>query len=169
MKVAAKRVAQVTGTSVPNNLPPYLTSFVGRRRDINALKSLLQHSRMVTLAGPGGAGKSRLASELGHALLKLWPDGAWWAALAPVSDPRQVPGAVVTALELPGQRSAQRVAITWLSTRRALLVLDTCEHLVAACAEFCQVALERCPELTIIATSREPLGVAGETSWTVQS
>jgi predicted ATPase/DNA-binding NarL/FixJ family response regulator len=169
VKAAAKRDAQAANAAVPTNLPRYLTSFVGRRGELNALKSLLERSRMVTLSGPGGAGKSRLAAELGHALLILWPDGAWWAALAPVNDPRHVPGAVVTALELRGQGSAQDVAIAWLTTRRTLLVLDNCEHLVAACAEFCQAALERCPELTIMATSREALGVPGETRWAVAS
>jgi predicted ATPase/DNA-binding CsgD family transcriptional regulator len=89
--------------------------------------------------------------------------------LAPVNDPRQVAGAVVSALELPGRGPAQEVVIAWLAARRALLVLDNCEHLVEACAEFCQAALGGCPELTIMATSREALGVAGEAHWPVSS
>ena len=169
MNAEAKRGVQAAGAAIPTNLPKYLTSFVARRGELKALKSLLERSRTLTLVGPGGSGKSRLAAELGNASLKLWPDGAWWVALAPVNDPRQVPGAVVTALELPGQRSAQEVAIAWLTARRALLVMDNCEHLVAACAEFCQAALERCAELTIIATSREALGIPGETRWAVAS
>jgi predicted ATPase/DNA-binding CsgD family transcriptional regulator len=166
---AAKRGRQGTDTVPPNNLPRYLTSFVGRGAELTAIKSLLERSRMVTLAGPGGAGKSRLAAELCHGFLDLWPGGVWWVALASVSDPRQVPGAVVAALELPGQGPPQDVAIAWLSARRALLVVDNCEHLVEACAMFCQAALERCPELTIITTSREALRVPGETLWAVVS
>jgi predicted ATPase len=86
-----------------------------------------------------------------------------------VNDSRQMAGAVVAALELPGQGPAQDVAIAWLAAKRALLVLDDCEHLVAACADFCEAALQRCPELTIIATSQEALGVPGETRWPVSS
>jgi predicted ATPase/DNA-binding CsgD family transcriptional regulator len=164
---AAKRVRQGTSADIPNNLPRYLTSFVGRSGELTALKSLLQRSRMVTLLGPGGAGKSRLAAELAQTFPDLWPGGAWWVSLAPVDDPRRVPGAVVAALELPGRRPAKDVAIAWLSARRALLVIDNCEHLVAACAAFCQAVLERCPELTIITTSREALRVPGETHWAV--
>jgi predicted ATPase/DNA-binding CsgD family transcriptional regulator len=166
---AAKRSRQGTNAAPPNNLPRYLTSFVGRGGELIALKSLLENSRMITLAGPGGAGKSRLAAEFGHAFLDLWPGGAWWVALGSVSDPRHVPGAVVAALELPGQGPPQDAAIAWLSARRALLVVDDCEHLVAACALFCQAALELCPELTIITTSREALRVPGETLWAVAS
>lgn len=166
---APKRSRQGTNAAPPNNLPRYLTSFVGRGDELTALKSLLENSRLVTLAGPGGAGKSRLAAEFGYAFLDLWPGGAWWVALASVNDPRQVPGAVVASLELPGQGPAEDVAIAWLSARRALLVVDNCEHLVAACAAFCQSALERCPELTIITTSREALRVPGETLWAVAS
>lgn len=167
MKPAAKRGRQAVGAANPNNLPRYLTSFVPRKGELAALKALLARSRMVTLTGPGGAGKSRLAAELGRASLDLWPDGVWWVELAPFNDPDQVAGAVVAALALPARGSAEDVAAAFLATRRALLVMDNCEHLVAACAEFCQWTLERCPELTIVATSREALGVSGEGRWPV--
>jgi predicted ATPase/DNA-binding CsgD family transcriptional regulator len=169
MEAATRRGRRVIGEAAPNNLPRYLTSFVGRRTDLIALKSVLTRSRMVTLVGPGGGGKSRLAAELCRARLDRWADGVWWVELAPVNDPRQVAGAVVSALELPGRGPALDVLIAWLAARRALLVLDNCEHLVAACADFCQAALEHCPELTIITTSREALGVAGEAHWPVSS
>lgn len=169
MEPADRGSQQATGAAVANNLPHYLTSFVGREGELTALKRLVARSRMVTLTGPGGAGKSRLAAALGRACLNLWPDGAWWVELAPVSDPRQVAGAVVSSLALPGRGPAQDVVIAWLAARRALLVLDNCEHLVAACAEFCQAALERCPQLSIIATSREAVGVPGETHSPVSS
>jgi non-specific serine/threonine protein kinase len=169
VEASARRGLRVVGEDVPNNLPHYLTSFVGRRADLSALKSLLARSRMMTVTGPGGAGKSRLAAELGSACLDRWPDGVWWVDLASVDDPRQMPSAVVATLKLPGRGLALDVVAAWLATRRALLVLDNCEHLVKACAEFCQAALERCRELTVIATSREPLGVHGEAQWPVSS
>jgi len=150
----------------PINLPHHLTSFVGREAELRSLKALLANSRMVTLIGTGGAGKSRLAAELTRASLKLWPDGVWWIELAPAND---VAGAVVATLELPGRGPAEGVVTSWLASRRTLLVLDNCEHLVAECAAFCHAALRRCPELTIIATSREALGVSGEARWPVSS
>jgi predicted ATPase/DNA-binding CsgD family transcriptional regulator len=152
--------------ATPINLPRHLTSFVGREAELRSLKGLIRTSRMVTLTGTGGAGKSRLAAELASATLELWPDGVWWIELAPVND---VAGAVVATLELPGRGTARDVVTSWLATRRAALVLDNCEQLAAECASFCQAALERCPQLSIIATSREPLGVPGETRWPVGS
>jgi predicted ATPase/class 3 adenylate cyclase/DNA-binding CsgD family transcriptional regulator len=151
------------------NVPHYVTTFVGRSAELSALKSSLARSRIVTLTGAGGSGKTRLAAELGRAYLRLRPGGVWWVELAPIDDPLQVPGAVVTALQLPGQGPAQEIVTAWLAARRAVLVLDNCEHLVTACAEFCQAVLQRCPELTIIATSRESLGVPGEVRWPVSS
>jgi predicted ATPase/class 3 adenylate cyclase/DNA-binding CsgD family transcriptional regulator len=151
------------------NLPRYLDTFIGRSAELTALKSSLAKSRMVTLTGAGGSGKTRLAAELGWACLDDWPGGVWWVDLASVDDPSQVPGAAVAALHLSGRGRAQEVVTAWLAARRAVLVLDDCEHLVAACAEFCQAALERCPELSIIATSQEGLGVLGELRWPVSS
>ncbi len=168
MKAAAK-ASSPSSAAVPNNLPNYLTSFVGRKDELAALKALIARSRMVTLVGPGGAGKSRLAVALGAAHSDLWPEGLWWVELAPVNDLDQVAGAVVAALGLPGRGPAQDVAISWLAARRTLLVLDNCEHLVKGCAEFCQAALERCSNLTILATSREALGLPGEARWPVSS
>jgi predicted ATPase/DNA-binding CsgD family transcriptional regulator len=169
MEAAATPGWDAIGESAPNTLPRPLTSFVGRGTELSRLKSLLARSRMVTLTGPGGSGKSRLATELGRACHELWPRAIWWVDLSSVQDPRLVAGAVVSALELRGQGTAQDVVIAWLATRPALLILDNCEHLLGACADFCQVALERCPELTIVATSREPLGVQGEARWPVTS
>ena len=169
MEAAARRGWRVIGEVVPNNLPRYLTSFVGRRTDLSALKSLVARSRMVTVTGPGGVGKSRLAAELVRARHDNWPEGIWWVELAPVVDPRQMPGTVVSALDLDGRGRAKDVVAVWLAAKQTLLVLDNCEHLVAACADFCQELLDRCPQLTIIATSREHLGVAGEARWPVSS
>jgi len=159
--VAGSRQAAVT---VPNNLPRFLTSFVGRESDIRSLKSLLGTSRMVTITGTGGAGKSRLAVEVARSSADAWPDGVWWIELAAAID---VAGWLVTTLELPGRGPALRVVASWLAAKRALLVLDNCEHIVAACASACRQLLEQCPELTILATSREPLGVPGEARWPI--
>ena len=162
------RVA-VRGKHAPaasSNLPRHLTSFVGREAELRSLKGLLSTSRLVTLTGTGGAGKSRLASEFAQANANLWPDGVWWIELTGADD---VSGAVVATLELPGRGPAQDVVASWLAARKALLVLDNCEHLVADCAIFSQRMLERCPQLGIIATSREALGVPGEARWPVAS
>jgi predicted ATPase/DNA-binding CsgD family transcriptional regulator len=153
-------------TAAPSNLPNHLTSFVGREAELRSLKRLLSTSRLVTLTGTGGAGKSRLASELATANSSLWPDGVWWIELAATDD---VSGAVVATLELPGRGPAQDVAASWLAARKALLILDNCEHVVADCAAFCHRMLQRCPELNILATSREALGVPGEARWPVSS
>lgn len=150
----------------PNNLPNHLTSFVGRDADLRSLKGLLGTTRMLTLVGTGGAGKSRLAVQTAKSNLNLWPDGAWWIELEAAKD---VSGAVFAVLELPGRGVAQDVISSWLAARRGLLVLDNCEQLVEDCAAFCQTTLERCPQLTIIATSREALGVPGEVRWPVSS
>jgi predicted ATPase/class 3 adenylate cyclase/DNA-binding CsgD family transcriptional regulator len=149
------------------NMRRYLTTFVGRSAELSALKSLLPKTPLVTLTGAGGSGKTRLAAELGQACLHLWPGGIWWVDMAPLDDSRQVPGAVAAALQLAGRGPADAAVMTWLADRRAVLILDNCEHVVAACAAFCQAALESCPDLTIIATSREPLGVPGEVCWPI--
>ena len=149
-----------------SNVPHHLTSFVGREAELRSLKGLLATSRLVTLTGTGGAGKSRLVAEVARANANLWPDGVWWIDLAAADD---VSGAVVATLELPGRGFAQDVVASWLAARKALLVLDNCEHLVADCATFCQKMLERCAQLNIIATSRESLGVPGEARWPVTS
>ncbi|MGW2118405.1 ATP-binding protein [Streptomyces zhihengii] len=161
------------------NLRARLTSFVGREPEVRALTGDLEAARLVTLLGPGGAGKTRLSQEAGEALAGRWPDGVWLAELAPVDDPATVPEAVLTAvggretvLRAGGAeelRAADRHgddATTRLTEhcarRRMLLLLDNCEHVVDAAAALAQRLLEECPGLTVLATSREPLGVPGE-------
>ena len=152
--------------AVPNNLPHLLTSFVGREAELRSLKALLGTARMVTITGTGGAGKSRLAVEVARSAADAWPDGIWWIELAAAND---VAGWLVTTLELPGRGSALKVVASWLAAKRALLVLDNCEHIVAACAEASQALLEQCPALAILTTSREPIGVPGEARWPMTS
>ena len=149
-------------TAAPLNLPLDLTSFVGREADLRSLKGLLKTARLVTLTGTGGAGKSRLAAQVARTNSDAWPDGAWWVELAAESD---VAEAVVASLELRGRGSPQAVVASWLAPREALLILDNCEHLIAQSAAFSHFVLQRCPKVTILATSREPLGVAGEVRW----
>ena len=149
-----------------HNLPLHLTSFVDREADLRSLKSLLRTARLVTLTGTGGSGKSRLAVEAARANHDAWPDGVWWVALADETD---VPAAVVARLELPGRGSPDEVVASWLAPRQALLILDNCEHVIVQSAAFSHLLLQRCPRLTILATSREPLGVAGEVRWPVSS
>ncbi|MFE2973661.1 BTAD domain-containing putative transcriptional regulator [Streptomyces sp. NPDC059258] len=163
----------------PGNLRARLTSFVGRGTDIAALREDLGRARLVTLLGPGGAGKTRLSQETAEAAADAWPDGVWLAELAPVDDPDTVPEAVLTALGaretvLRGAgaeelRAADRtggdplVRLTeHCAPRRMLLLLDNCEHVVGAAAALTDHLLTRCPQLTVLATSREPLGVPGE-------
>ncbi|MFD8689256.1 ATP-binding protein [Streptomyces sp. NPDC059651] len=162
------------------NLRARLTSFVGRERDIGDLRDDLSRARLVTLLGPGGAGKTRLSQETAESFgPAAWPDGVWLAELAPVDDPEAVPEAVLGALGaretvLRGAgaeelRAAERGAGEPLSRltehcsrRRMLLLLDNCEHVIEAAAALADHLLARCPELTVLATSREPLGVPGE-------
>jgi predicted ATPase/class 3 adenylate cyclase len=155
----------------PNNLPRQLTSFVGRERDLAQVRRLLEAVPLLTLAGAGGAGKTRLALQAAADALEAYPDGVWLVELAPVADPALVPPAVAAALgvrEVPG-RSILATLGEALRPRRLLLVLDNCEHLVAACARLADALLRACPGLRILTTSREPLGIAGETAWRVPS
>ncbi|MGW4758019.1 AfsR/SARP family transcriptional regulator [Streptomyces chartreusis] len=161
------------------NLRARLTSFVGRESDIDAIRGDLTAARLVTLLGPGGAGKTRLSQEAAERVRDAAPDGVWLAELAPVDDPEAVPEAVLTAVgaretvlygagaeamragsdrsDDPVERLAEHCG-----KRRMLLILDNCEHVVEAAARLVEELLERCPRLTVMATSREPLGVPGE-------
>ncbi|WP_327676500.1 AfsR/SARP family transcriptional regulator [Kitasatospora sp. NBC_00458] len=164
------------------NLRGRLTSFVGRESDLAALRAALSVSRLVTLTGPGGSGKTRLSVEAGRGEQATghWPDGVWLAELAPVERPGAVPGAVVSALGLretvlhttgsmvaeviePRGDDPVRRLVEHCGRRRMLLVLDNCEHLIQAAADLADTLLTECPGLTVLATSREPLGVPGET------
>jgi len=156
----------VAAAAVSTNLPRFLTSFIGREADVRSLRSLLASERMVTITGTGGAGKTRLAIEVARRASETWPDGVWLIELAAASD---VVGWIATTLELPGRGPALKVVASWLAAKRSLLVLDNCEHLVAASAAACQALLEQCPDLAILATSREPIGVPGEARWPVTS
>ncbi|TCM49287.1 BTAD domain-containing putative transcriptional regulator [Kribbella sp. VKM Ac-2568] len=154
-----------------HNLIPALTSFVGREREISDVHRLLERGRLVTLTGVGGAGKTRLAEEAARRLLPAYPDGVWVADLVPVADPHLVADTVAAALGLdPGAGSDPlRTLVAQLATRNLLLVLDSCEHLLAACAALANAVRRNCPGVTVLATSREPLHVPGEVTFRVPS
>jgi len=154
---------------LPNNLPLQMTPFIGRERETADLKQLLTTRRLVTLTGFGGCGKTRLALHVAADVMEEYPDGVWLADLAEVSDPAVVPQVVASALsvrEEPGRLLTATLA-DQLQEKRLLLVLDNCEHVIAACAPLVQSLLAGAPHLRILATSRESLDVPGETIWRV--
>lgn len=155
--------------SPPNNLPYQLTSFVGRERDVAAIRERLVATRLLTLVGTGGVGKTRLALEVASGALDQFPDGAWLVELATISEPALATQAVATLLDLPEQPDCSPLVTLSdaLRSQTILLVLDTCEHLIGPCSELAERLLCTCPGLRILATSREPLGIAGETVWEV--
>ena len=146
------------------NLPIALTSFIGREREIAEVRRLLAHHRLVTLTGPGGSGKTRLAVEVAAGLVDAYPDGVWFSDLAPIQNAAAVPSTVAQAVGAPASESANvtNALVAYLRHCHTLLVFDSCEHMVDACAELTQAILTACPQVTILATSREVLGVAGE-------
>jgi predicted ATPase/Tfp pilus assembly protein PilF len=151
------------------NLPAEPNSFVGRERDLAELALLLDDVRALTLCGPGGIGKTRLALRLACEIVPGFPDGAWLVELADTADPALMPQRVAAALGIREEpdRPVAETLIDALKPRRLLLILDTCEHVVEACAVLVQQLLAGCPWLRLIATSREPLRVRGETVWRV--
>ncbi len=157
--------------ALPNNLPRQLTSFVGRDREMAEVKKLLATTCLVTLTGAGGSGKTRLALHVATDVLERYPDGVWLAQLAPLSEPALVPKAVASALDIPEQpaRLLTDTVVDYLRSRSLLLLLDNCEHLLQACADLANVLLQACPNLCILATSREALGIAGELTYRVPS
>ncbi len=172
--VAASEGVPVSGaspTETRGNLPAALTSFVGRGRELAAVEHALGQGpaacRPLTVTGIGGAGKTRLALRVADGLRQAYPDGTWLVELAALADPARVPGAIAAALgvrEEPHRPPLATLADS-LRQRRLLLLLDNCEHLVAACAGAATALLQACPDLQILATSREQLGMAGETVW----
>ena len=157
--------------ALPNNLPRQLTSFIGRDKEIADVKRLLSTAYLVTLTGSGGAGKTRLALQVAADVVERYPDGIWLIELAPIADPALVPKTVASALNVPEQpgRGMTDTLVDVLRRRTLLLVLDNCEHLLAACAGLTAALLRVCSQVHILATSREGLGVPGETLWRVPS
>jgi non-specific serine/threonine protein kinase len=155
----------------PHNLPSQATTFVGRAAELADVLKLLQEARLVTLTGAGGCGKTRLALEAAARLIAAFPDGVWLTELGDLTEERLVVVSVAASMGLrpdPAQPMPQRLT-QYLRTRTALLVLDNCEHLLAPCAELAEALLRSCPGVRLLATSREPLRIAGERAFRVPS
>jgi predicted ATPase len=152
-----------------DNLPVELTTFVGREKELDELARLLRRGPLVTLAGPAGAGKTRLGLEIAARRRDDFRDGVWLIELAPVSEPDVIADAVAAGMGLGPGSGARGVdaLLTALAGAAALIVLDNCDHLVTACAHLTEALLRGCPELQVLATSREPLQVTGEIVWRV--
>ncbi|ORW31736.1 transcriptional regulator [Mycobacterium paraense] len=161
-----------TPKSVPvQNLPLQFTSFIGRGPQLTEVGKLLAENRIVTLTGAGGVGKTRLAIQLASQLAGEYADGVWYVDLAPIADPDAVPAVAARALGLPDQpgSSTMDTLLRFVRDRQLLVVLDNCEHLLDACAELVVGLLTGAPGLTLLATSREQLGVHGEATWRIPS
>ncbi len=160
-----------TLSTLPNNLPRYPARFIGRTRELAEVKRLLSGAHLLTLTGAGGVGKTRLAVEVAGDLLAEFPQGVWLVELAPLVDPDLVPQAVAAAMHIREQPGRPFLATLQdaLRDKRVLIVLDNCEHVVAACAHLVENLLRACKDLRVLATSREALGVPGEITWAVPS
>jgi predicted ATPase/class 3 adenylate cyclase/DNA-binding CsgD family transcriptional regulator len=154
-----------------HNLPAQLTSFVGRRAEMDEIRRSLIEGRLVTLTGAGGSGKTRLAVEVAGQLTTEFGDGVWCVELSPITDPAIVPATLARTFRLPDQpgRSPMETVVRFINDRKILLLLDNCEHLLDACGRMIVELLNACDELTIFTTSREPIGAAGEATWRVPS
>jgi predicted ATPase len=155
--------------ATPNNLPQQFTSFVGRERELADAKRLLEGTRLLTLLGMGGLGKTRLSLQIGADVLEKHPDGVWFVDLAPIRDPGLVPNAAAQALsvrEEPGKPITQTLC-AHLREHKLLLILDNCEHLMSACATLADALLQAAPGVRILATSREALHIRGEQTYAV--
>ncbi|HSI65475.1 MAG TPA: adenylate/guanylate cyclase domain-containing protein [Candidatus Saccharimonadia bacterium] len=155
--------------SVANNLPVQLTTFIGREREMAEVKRLLGSTRLLTLTGMGGTGKTRLSLQAAADVLDTYPDGVWLVEFATIDDGALVPETVAAALNLrqEADRPLTGTLTHFLRDRNLLLILDNCEHVVAACARLAETLLRACPKLHILASSREPMSIAGETAWPV--
>jgi predicted ATPase/class 3 adenylate cyclase/DNA-binding CsgD family transcriptional regulator len=162
---------RTSNAAVTHHLPTQLTTFVGRHTQMADIRALLADNRLITLTGAGGAGKTRLAIEVAAQLAPDFPQGIWYADLAPITHPEVVPLTVARALGLPDQpgQSITQTLLRFVRDRQMLLVLDNCEHLLEASAALVNDLLATCAKVTILSTSREPLVVSGEVVWQVPS
>ena len=154
-----------------HNLPVQLTSFIGREKEMEEIKQFVLAHRLITLTGIGGTGKTRLSLQVAADVLHQFPQGVWFIDLAPLTDPELIPETILSSLGIPQQPglTGLQQLNDYLKNKRLLLILDNCEHLIRACAGIVNAILSNSTELTVIATSREALGVPGELIWHVPS
>ena len=160
-----------TPATMVDNLPDQLTTFVGRQAEVVEVRARLTQTRLLTLTGAGGCGKTRLALEVAADVVPTFEGGVWYVALDTLTEAVQVPAAAASAIgvvERQGQ-SIERALVDALRDRAALIVLDNCEHLVEACAYLVETLIRSCPKLKVLATGREELGINGEVAWRVPS
>src|SRR5680860_420684 len=174
LHLALRSEAAELGPSPPlprTRLPRQLTSFIGRERELAEIATLLRSSRLLTLTGAGGCGKTRLALELARQRLEDFADGVWPVELAALGEPELIGPAIAQAMDtrLASDRAAEIALAGHIGDREQLLLLDNCEHLVEPTAHLVEALLRGCPNLTVLATSREPLRVPGEVTWRVPS
>ncbi|MEO5886244.1 MAG: BTAD domain-containing putative transcriptional regulator, partial [Anaerolineales bacterium] len=156
---------------VSSNIPVPLTSFIGREKELKEIARLLSSSRLLTLTGSGGVGKTRLAIQTANDSIRKFKDGVYWVGLVGLSDANLIPQEIAQSLNL---REVANVSLiealkTYLKTKDVLLVIDNCEHLIRACAQYTEELLAACPKTKILATSIESLGIFNETVWQVPS
>ena len=157
--------------ALPNNLPAQLSTFIGREREVSEIRALVESARLVTLTGAGGAGKTRLGLQVAAELLDGSGDGVWLVELATVTSQEELAPAISQALRLavnPG-RPVLEVLLDALAPQDVLIVLDNCEHLIGGCAKTAEAIMRHCPRVHLLATSREPLNIGGETIYQVPS
>ena len=152
-----------------HNLPEQVASFIGREREIADLRQVLAHSRCVTLVGVGGVGKTQLGLHAASNVVEAFPDGVWFVELAPISDAALLPNAVTHALGVSAgsRRSHEDALQEFLRTKQLLLLIDNCEHLIEACARLTHQLLIQCPQVKVLATSREAMSIPGEITFAV--
>jgi predicted ATPase/DNA-binding CsgD family transcriptional regulator len=162
---------RTANTVAAEHLPVQLSSFIGRKAEMNGIREALGDNRLVTLTAAGGAGKTRLAVQVAANIASEFADGVWYVDLAPITDPDVVPVTAARALGLPDQPGQPTIDVLrrFIRDRQMLVLLDNCEHLLDASADLITVLLAGGPALTLLTTSREPIGVAGEVSWRVPS
>ncbi len=164
--------AEAPASALPaHNLPAEPNSFIGRQREIAEIATRLAARPLVSVVGSGGIGKTRLALRLGRQVLPDFPDGVWFVDLAPLADPAQVPETLCRVLGLPlsGERPPTEIALTFLREKRLLVILDNCEHVLAAAAPLASALLAQCAGVKLLATSRAALGIHGETVFRLPS